>query len=129
MKSRAQQDLLRADEHVRELLGDQKTAEIYGGLCLGFPIMVRQSGLCQTLAFHLSKAGAQSNPREKAHAKILEHVAKVLGASNALQQAQTAGVQQYWRDTQRVLEAWAYYKRFAVAVLKAKPEEANDQLD
>lgn len=44
----------------------KKTADIYGGLCHSFPILVRADGLCQAVAFAVAKAGP-TNPANPAN--------------------------------------------------------------
>lgn len=119
-KTRTQQDMRVALELVRSL--EQASSElknIYGGLCHSFPVLVRQSGLCQALAFSAAKAAGEGE-RAQAHKKLLEHVGRILQVSDTLQAAQEADATQYMHMTRRVLEAWVYFKRFAASVLGVK---------
>ncbi|WP_026234548.1 type III-B CRISPR module-associated protein Cmr5 [Calidithermus timidus] len=115
--TRAQQDMKKALELVQSLeREDDEFKNIYGGLCHNFPILVRQSGLCQALAFSADKAAGEGN-RAKAHQKLLEHVASILGVKNALEAVQNTDAIAYMHHTRRVLAAWVYFKRFAASVL------------
>ncbi|MCL6569496.1 MAG: type III-B CRISPR module-associated protein Cmr5 [Meiothermus silvanus] len=115
--TRAQEDMKKALELVSNL--EQENPEvknIYGRLCHNFPILVRQSGLCQALAFSADKARKEDG-RGRAHRLVLNHVAKILGADDALQAVQQADAIGYIHYTRRVLSAWVYFKRFAASVL------------
>lgn len=117
IRTRAQQDMQKALELVRSLEGESaEVKNIYGGLCHNFPVLVRQSGLCQALAFSADKAKGQGD-RATAHQKLLAHVADILGVKNALDEVQKADAIGYMHKTRRVLEAWVYFKRFAGSVL------------
>ena len=117
LTTRAQQDMKKALELVSSLERETDGAKnIYGGLCHNFPILVRQSGLCQALAFSADKATGEGD-RARAHRKLLEHVAQILGVNNALQAVQQADAIGYMHQTRRVLAAWVYFKRFAASVL------------
>lgn len=108
----------------RELSGDGPS--IYGGLCHQFPVMVRTCGLCQALAFSAAKAasgngeGNGPSPRANAHRLLLTHVGKLIGNQNALELVQKADALEYMTYTRTVLEAWIYFKRFAVSILKVE---------
>lgn len=115
--TRAQQEMKKALELVQSLENEhEEVKKIYGGLCHNFPILVRQSGLCQALAFSADKASGEGH-RARAHQKLLEHVAEILEVKNALQVAQTTDAIGYMHHTRRVLSAWVYFKRFAASVL------------
>ncbi len=126
MQTRAQKDLQMAYElvsRVQEQYPDAKneTKSIHSQLCKQFPIMVLQSGLCQTLAFHADKA-KKDDARAKAHQIILQHIAQIMNVETALTSVQTCGVLKYIYFTRRILEAWVFFKRFAVSALKLEKE-------
>lgn len=57
LETRSQRSLRLALELVRSLEGEEpEVKEIYGALCHSFPVMVRQCGLVQALAFAAGKA-------------------------------------------------------------------------
>lgn len=126
LQTRAQKDLALALKCVRELEGKPEK-DIYGGLCHKFPIMVLTSGLCQAVAFSEDK-GSKEGSRGKAHKKLLEHVAKILGLQQAtlLEIIQKVDALEYMHYTRRVLESWIYFKRFVGSVLKVENAQAED---
>lgn len=101
----------------------------YGGLCHNFPIMVRQCGLCQAVAFNAAKA--KDSGKEKAHKLILEHAQGQLGENNPLDPsafaASVAGwpTQEYVLNTRLLLQAFAFYKRFAESILHVEASDAG----
>ncbi|RIH91332.1 CRISPR system Cmr subunit Cmr5 [Meiothermus granaticius NBRC 107808] len=114
----------KALELVSSLEGEnEEVKNIYGGLCHNFPILVRQSGLCQALAFSADKAKAKERPskeekaRSKAHQLLLKHVGEILGVKNPLEAVQQTDAIGYMHQTRRVLSTWVYFKRFAASVL------------
>jgi CRISPR-associated protein Cmr5 len=126
MKTRAQQDMELAARLVQEVKSRQskETAQIYGGLCHSFPVLVRTCGLCQALAFSKAKAGEEKDPREEAHSLLLQHVQKVLGIpGDLLQSVREASASDYMLYTRRVLSAWVYFKRFAESIIGVSAPE------
>lgn len=114
---------------------NKERRRIYGGLCHAFPVMVRTNGLCQALAFVAAKAGnpAADPPtgppaRALAYRDLRNHVAAVLDPRDPLaaglerpdplKLARDAALTEYLRQTTTILDAWVYYRRFAVSVLE-----------
>lgn len=146
MRTRSQEFLALAEELVTQVEGyDQRlpdTGKTYGGLCHAFPVLVRTCGLCQALAFCLDKATVpadkQKEPKHQAHELLLLHVGQVLGVNDAaadpagriqavVAAVRDASTEEYMLHTRRVLDAWVYFKRFAVSILKVEfAEEARD---
>lgn len=125
--TRAQKDLKLAYELVSVVdTSSNDTKSDYQRLCKQFPVMVMQSGLCQSLAFHADKA-SKTDARGQAHKLILAHAAQVMGVqTTALQTAQTCDALAYMHHTRRILEAWVYFKRFAVSALEIDKEVNNE---
>lgn len=107
----------------------EKTREIYGNLCHEFPVLVRTCGLCQAIAFCADKAQSDEKARAEAYRLLLKHIGKVLGVETngaggakdpLLEKILDAGTTEYMLHTRRVLQAWVYFKRFAVSVLGVK---------
>lgn len=123
VQTRAQRDLKLAYELVSAIdtSANNDTKSIYQQLCKQFPVMVMQSGLCQTLAFHADKA-SKIGDRGEAHKLILTHAAKVIAVDAALHAAQTCDALEYMHHTRRILGAWIYFKRFAVSALEIEKE-------
>lgn len=126
----SQRSLRLALELVRSLEGEEpEVKEIYGALCHSFPVMVRQCGLVQALAFAAGKAalgeeggrGGEEASRERARARayrlLLDHVGRVLGVEDPVQSVAQGDALLYMGQTRRVLGTWAYLKRFAASVL------------
>ncbi len=135
IQTKSQQDLVLAEECVSEVEAsypdkENKTRKTYGGLCHNFPVMVMTCGLCQAVAFSLSKA--KDNERGKAHTLLLEHVAKLMLGKDAKigdlsERIQTQDVMEYLLYTRRVLSAWIYFKRFAVSILDVDAANAEKE--
>jgi hypothetical protein len=67
--------------------------------------------------------------KEKSHARMLEHIADVLGAdaSNLATAVSRMPTVEYMHKTRLLLEALLYYKRFAVSILKAEADAGGDE--
>lgn len=128
-KTKAQKDMELALKLVNEVFdsSNKQTQKNYGGLCHSFPVMVRQCGLCQALAFSESKKNASGDSDlAKAHELILKHAGKIIGQENILQAVRDADTIRYILLTRRILSAWIYFKRFAVSILMVE-EGGNEQ--
>lgn len=129
VKTKAQQDMELAAQLVGEVKGkNQDTQKIYGGLCHSFPVLVRQCGLCQALAFSESKSKKASDDKKRAdaHRLIIQHVGALIGhRDDALKTVQEEDATQYMLHTRRVLSAWIYFKRFAESILGVESAEEN----
>jgi CRISPR-associated protein Cmr5 len=101
---------------VRRLAEDVQ--EIYVTLCHTVPILVRTSGLCQALALVEDKAGG-SGPRGLAYQTLRQHLGDTLGVPGELllRRVSEASLSDYVGYTRTLLDAWTYYKRFAVSIL------------
>ena len=87
----------------------------YGALCHQIPILVLTNGLGLTAAFVEAKAAS-----EEPYRLIKEHLAGVLGAGpnvNLSTHIKGRTSEEYMLDTFTILDAWVYYKRFAVSLL------------
>jgi CRISPR-associated protein Cmr5 len=113
---------LLAAEQVKKVRGTE-AADIYGGLCHNFPIMVRSLGLCQTLAYYESKSVGKDNKRTEAYSRKLAdvHAVAAIGSDKVLS-TYAAGlpVLEYMQLTREILDAAIYFKRFAVSLLKVE---------
>ena len=107
----------------------EKTREIYGNLCHEFPVLVRTCGLCQAIAFCADKAQSDDKARAEAYRLLLTHIGKILGVEtndtggsegSLTNKILTADTTKYMLYTRSVLQAWVYFKRFAVSVLGVK---------
>jgi len=89
-------------------------AEKYKDMALKFPVLVRQAGLSQALAFVASRG-------EEAHKQLVEDLARTLGReglASLAEEARKAELLAYLRLTREVLGAAEWYKRFAQALIK-----------
>lgn len=84
----------------------------YGGMAHKLPVLVRQAGLAQALAFVESRG-------KDAHRALLEDLAQSLELSKAdlLRQSREAKLGEYLRLTREALAVAQWYKRFAQSVL------------
>ena len=124
--SQAYDDITAFDEDS----GVSKPAKrIYGGLCHKTPVLVRTNGLCQTLALIEEKAAGKNSSRKLAYRTLRAHIAGTLGVKedDLLRTVQRAEVGEYIRHTRALLEAWVYYKRFAVSILDVPPGVEEDE--
>lgn len=131
MKTLSQSTMQQALDLVREVAETTKeTRDIYGNLCHEFPVLVRTCGLCQAIAFCADKAQSDEKARAEAYRLLLTHIGKILGVEtngaggaegSLIDEILGADTTQYMLYTRRVLQAWVYFKRFAVSVLDVKP--------
>ncbi len=92
----------------------RKEAKEYKAMALKFPVLVRQAGLAQALAFVESRG-------KEAHKAFGEDLAQVLGYESLGklgQEAQRAELLEYLRLTREVLGAAEWFKRFAQALIQ-----------
>ncbi|MBI5811331.1 MAG: type III-B CRISPR module-associated protein Cmr5 [Deinococcota bacterium] len=91
---------------------DKTWRDQYGGMAHKLPVLVRQAGLAQALAFVESRG-------KEAHKVLLDDLAQTVGLSKAdlLRQSREAALSEYLRLTREVLAAAQWYKRFSQSVL------------
>lgn len=116
------------DYPMRGTTSQLRVRQRYGRLCHDFPIMLRNSGLAQTVAFYRAKEASGTG---QSFRLVLEHAATILGlnppSSSALEQhILTSDLRAYREDSVRLWGAWVYFKRLAVSVLGV---EAGDDTD
>ena len=127
--TRQQHHMSLALDHITEVAGHPEGVRtIYGGLCHSFPIVVRSCGLCQALAFVAAKA-APSTERGTAHTLLRGHIAAAfaLQPGKLLDTIRAAEMPAYMRHTRTVLDAWIFYKRFAVSILKVESAQEGEE--
>ena len=124
IKTLSQKYFGQALDDVQAVLQENKPEmqKIYGGLCHKFPVMVLTCGLCQTIAFVESKTVGNDRDRIHAYKLLRAHVAALLGlpAGSMPSAVRDASLSDYMRYTRRIRQAWVYYKRFAVSLLKVE---------
>lgn len=113
MRTRSQEWAQKAYEKVREADRGEGRKE-YRDMALKFPVLVRQAGLAQALAFVDSRG-------KEAHRALGNDLAQVLGYENLralAEAARKAELLQYLRLTREVLGAAEWFKRFAQALIE-----------
>ncbi len=110
-------------KQVAQLEDDKARAKEYGGMAHKLPVLIRQAGLVQALAY--------VSARGKDGAKqLLEDLAHVLGCNSAevlLKESREAELLAYMDLTHRATIALTWYKRFAQSVLGVEPTDEGDQ--
>ena len=98
---------------------DRTYQKQYGSLAHKLPILVRQAGLAQALAFAATR-------KPEAQQKLLEHLAAVVihdDFHQLLEQSRTRPLLQYMRLSEEVMMALTWYRRYAQSVLDVDPTE------
>ncbi len=95
----------------------------YGSMAHKFPVLVRQAGLVQALAFVHTRG-------KEAHKALLEDLAQVVVGQSAeafVSQCKSAELMSYMWLTRQTLSALEWFKRFAQSVLEVEPgQEGGD---
>lgn len=115
MRTRSQTWAQDAYQRVKEAAqkGGAHPAE-YKDMALKFPVLVRQAGLSQALAFVDSRG-------KEAHKALGDDLARTLGHKglrDLAEVARKAELLQYLRLTREVLAVAEWYKRFAQALIE-----------
>jgi len=113
MRTRSQEWAQKAYEKVKAAAAS-KGAEEYENMALKFPVLVRQAGLAQALAFLQSRG-------KEAHHAYGNDLAQVLGRAGLealAEEARKAELMAYLRLTREVLQAAEWFKRFAQALME-----------
>ncbi|MEZ0348120.1 MAG: type III-B CRISPR module-associated protein Cmr5 [Thermus sp.] len=113
MRTRSQEWAQKAYEKVRERAKGKEAGE-YKDMALKFPVLVRQAGLAQALAFVRSRG-------KEAHRRLGDDLAQVLGFAGLAQlseEAHKAELLAYLRLTREVLQVAEWFKRFAQALVE-----------
>jgi len=95
----------------------------YGSMAHKLPVLVRQSGLVQALAFVLTRG-------KEAHKRLLDDLAQTLGRDNGkalFKDAREADLRAYMWLTRCVLVALSWYRRFAESVLGVKATDEGEE--
>jgi CRISPR-associated protein Cmr5 len=94
----------------------------YGSMAHRFPVLARQAGLIQALAF----VHTRGKRGKKAHKVLLEDLAQVVAGQSAeefVRQCRGADLTTYMWLTRQTLSALEWFKRFAQSVLEVDPGE------
>ena len=93
-----------------------KPRKEYGSMAHKLPVLVRQAGLIQAIAFVETRG-------KKSHKQLLDDLAVTLGKASGKvlrEECQKAELTDYMWLTRRTLAALEWYKRFAESVLNVK---------
>jgi len=109
-------------EQVCKIERQSQQAKEYGGMAHKLPVLIRQAGLVQALAYVATrgKSGAK---------QLLDDLTETLGypSRDALLDAtRSADLLDYMRLTREAIIALTWYKRFAQSVLGIEPTEEGD---
>lgn len=133
VQTRAQRLLVTAHDCVDEVRGrPEGVQKVYGTIVRDFGAVVRTTGLAQAVAFAESKkakpgAGSQPKDREVAYELLLRHLATALDLTEGgvVEAIRVADAVTYLRYTEQVLQAWVYFRRFVVSLLRI--DDAPDE--
>lgn len=94
---------------------DKAWREKYGGMAHRLPVLVRQAGLVQALAFVQAKG-------EEPYLTLLDDLAHTVGMSreDLLGRSRTSALAEYLRLTRELLRTAQWYRRFAQSVLEVE---------
>jgi len=109
-----------ADQYPQENASERKE---YGGMALKLPVLVRQAGLVQALAFVESRG-------KDSQKQLLSDLAVTVGENNTeqlLRRSREAELEEYMALTEKTLLALKWYKRFAQSILKVKPTDETNE--
>ena len=125
MKTREQHYAAQTYNQVYEVFAQDKPyRDAYGSMAHRLPVLVRQAGLVQALAFVEARG-------KDPHKQLLEHLAEVVldgGTKNdLLTRSRNDAMMAYMHLTENVLAALAWYKRFAQSILDVDPTAEGDE--
>lgn len=127
MQSREQEYAARVYARVDEFRAQHpnegdKARKRYGSMAHKLPILVRQAGLVQALAFVQSRNKAPTT-------QLLDDLAQTVGSgttASLLDRSRRANLAEYMVLTDQVMLALKWYKRFAQSVLKVESTDEDD---
>lgn len=112
--TRQQKWAKRAHDDVLRRKAEPNTRQAYRTVALGAPILIRQSGLVQALAFWMTRSEAAAQEFAKDLATTLDSGA----IENLVRRAHTAELPDYLALTRDAVEVAMWYRRFAQSELK-----------
>lgn len=101
---------------------DNADRKAYGSMAHKLPVLVRQAGLIQALAYVATRG-------KDTQKKLLDHLSETLGfpsQDDLLKQVREAPLREYMLFTRQTLWALEWYKRFAQSILGVEPAEEGD---
>ena len=112
------------DENDKVKREHEAAVKLYGSIAHRLPVLIRQAGLAQALAFVAARGrGTQID--------LLTHLSQtVIGVDDALvTRSREAKLSEYVHLTRQTLAALTWYKRFAQSVLEVEAGEEVEALD
>lgn len=109
----------RVDSFGQQNPKDSEERKLYGSLAHKFPVLARQAGLIQALAYVHTRG-------KKAQKQLLEDLGQVVAGKDTddfFRYCREAGLTDYIWLTRRTLIALEWFKRYAQSVLKIEPGE------
>jgi len=99
---------------------NEQECKEYGSMAHKLPVLVRQAGLIQALAY------VETRDKDP-HRMLLDHLAQTLGFTRdtLLQEARNTSLPRYMLLTRQTLWALEWYKRFAQSILGVEPGEGE----
>jgi CRISPR-associated protein Cmr5 len=127
MRTKEQDRAVAAHEAVKNVkkTEDAKLQKEYGQICLDLPFLILKNGLCQTVAYYEAKGH-----KKRQYELLLEDFAKVCSGAagpDYAKKVREAEVADYQRMTHEALACAQWFKRYAEAVLKVVPGDAEVQ--
>lgn len=127
--SRQQEYMGKALARVRDIQANpavsDKARKDFGALCHQIPALVLANGLGLTVAFLQAKSSGATDGFGLARGAIAELIAP--NANDLNDHLVNRSGQGYMLDTFTVLDAWVFYKRFAVSLLGVEAGADADQ--
>ncbi|MEW6405862.1 MAG: type III-B CRISPR module-associated protein Cmr5 [Chloroflexota bacterium] len=102
---------------------DNKDRKRYGVMAQKLPVLVRQAGLAQALAFVDAKA---TGANKEAYSQLLKDLAEVLREEDLLKKSREDEMPSYTRLTRHTLLALTWFKRFSQSILGVDLTEGDD---
>ena len=128
-------DFDRAVKHIDAVIAaEQHTpgiSDAYGRFCLALPHLIDANGLAQTVGFLKAKVKDDTAADERAAKLVIEQMVQVIGTElpgvtneqTLMTHAREDANMLVLFSTRRLLDAWAYHRRFAESILGAKAGE------
>lgn len=108
-------------DQIKQRKEDSTQANEYGAMAHRLPVLIRQAGLVQALAY----VAARGKPGAKQLLTDLAQVLEYPSGEALLEASRTADLLEYMSLTHKATVALTWYKRFAQSVLDVDPTEES----
>ena len=119
----------RVESFGQQYAKDTPERKQYEAMARKFPVLVRQAGLIQALAFVQARGKKDAHNKKDAHKTLLEDLAQVVVSQSTdefVRQCRDADLTVYMWLTRQTLGALEWFKRFAQSVLEVDPGEEGE---